>query len=62
MVPGDDPADEIFELTKESDIGFVVVGSRGLGPLQDTVQTSVSSIVVREASCPVLVVHGDERS
>ena len=62
VVPGDDPADEIFELTKESDIGFVVVGSRGLGPLQDTVQNSVSSVVVREASCPVLVVHGDERS
>ncbi|MDQ3284571.1 MAG: universal stress protein [Actinomycetota bacterium] len=62
MVPGDDPADEIFELTKGSEIGFVVVGSRGLGPLQDNVQNSVSSIVVREASCPVLVVHGDERS
>jgi nucleotide-binding universal stress UspA family protein len=26
------------------------------------VQNSVSSIVVREASCPVLAVHGDERS
>ena len=62
VVPGDDPADGIFELTKESDIGFVVVGSRGLGPLQDTVQNSVSSTVVREASCPVLVVGGDERS
>jgi nucleotide-binding universal stress UspA family protein len=62
VVAGDDPADEIFELTKESDIGFVVVGSRGLGPWQDTVQNSVSSIVVREASCPVLVIHGDERS
>jgi nucleotide-binding universal stress UspA family protein len=62
VVPGDDPADEIFELTKESDIGFVVVGTRGMSPLQDTVQNSVSSIVVREASCPVLVVHGDERS
>ena len=62
VVPRDDPADGIFELTKESDIGFVVVGSRGLGPLQDTVQNSVSSIGVREVSCPVLVVHGDERS
>ena len=41
---------------------FVVVGSRRLGPLQDTGQNSVSSTVVREASCPVLVVHGDERS
>ena len=62
VVPGDDPADEIVKLTKESDIGSVVVGSRGLGPLQDAVQNSASSTVVREASCPVLVVHGDERS
>src|SRR5215216_5503802 len=58
VVPGDDPADEIVELTKESDIGFVVVGSRGLGTLQDTVQNSISSTVVRDASCPVLVVGG----
>src|SRR5215211_4633752 len=58
VVPGDDPADEIFELTKGSDIGFVVVGSRGLGPLQDTVQNSVSSIVVREASCRIPLVPG----
>ena len=62
VIPGDDPADEIVKLTKESDIGFVVVGSRGLGPLQDTLQNSVSSTVVREASCPVLVGHGHERS
>lgn len=62
VVPGDDPADEIVKLTKEADVGFVVVGSRGLGPVQDTVQNSVSSTVVREARCPVLVVHGDERS
>jgi nucleotide-binding universal stress UspA family protein len=62
VVLGDDPADKIFEFTKELDIGFVVVGSRGLGPLQDARQNSVSSTVVREASCPVLVVHGDERS
>ncbi len=62
VVPGDDPADEIVKLTREADVGFVVVGSRGLGPVQDTVQNSVSSTVVREARCPVLVVHGDERS
>ena len=60
--PGDDPADEVVKLTKEPDIGFVIVGSRGLGTLQETVQNSVFSTVVREASCPVLVVGGDERS
>jgi nucleotide-binding universal stress UspA family protein len=43
-------------------MGFVVGSSRGLGPLQDTVQNSVSSSVVRKASYPVLVVHGDDRS
>lgn len=52
VIPGDDPADGIFELTKESDIGFVVVGSRGLGPLQDTVQNSVFSTVVRRGQLP----------
>src|SRR5215210_1894284 len=52
VIPGDDPADGIFEPTKESDIGFVVVGSRELGPLQDTVQNSVSSTVVRRAQLP----------
>lgn len=48
--------------TRESDMGLVVVGGRGLDRLQYTVQKSVSSTVVREVSCPVLVVHSDERS
>ena len=62
VVPGDDPADEIVKLTRESDIGLVVASGRGLGWLQYTIEKSVSSTVVREAGCPVLVVHSDERS
>lgn len=60
VVPGYDPADEILKLTRESDIGswLSVAGCR----LQYTVQKSVSSTVVRVASCPVLVVHSNERS
>jgi nucleotide-binding universal stress UspA family protein len=60
IVPGKSPAEEIVKLTREEDIGLVVVGSRGLGRLQYAVQGSVSSTVVREAFCPVFVVPGDE--
>lgn len=59
IVPGKSPAEEIVKLTREKDIGLVVVGSRGLGRLQYALQGSVSSTVVRDALCPVLVVHGD---
>jgi len=58
IVPGEKPAEEIVKLTREQDVGLVVVGSRGLRRLQYAVQGSVSSTVVREAQCPVLVVHG----
>lgn len=61
VVPGENPAEEIVKLTREEDVGLVVVGSRGLGRLQYAVQRSVSSAVVREAECLVLVVHGDAR-
>ena len=60
IVPGKDPAKEIIKLTKDEDIGMVVIGSRGLGRLQYAVQGSVSSSVVRDAFCPVLVVRADE--
>jgi nucleotide-binding universal stress UspA family protein len=59
IVPGDSPAEEIGKLTREETIGLGVVGSRGLGRLEYAIQGSVSSAVVREALCPVLVVHGD---
>lgn len=39
---------------------MVVVGNRGLGPLQYAVRGSVSDTVVREAYWPVLVVHEDD--
>ncbi|CAN5731431.1 universal stress protein [soil metagenome] len=59
VVPGDKPAKEIVKLTREKEIGMVVVGSRGLSRFQYALQGSVSSQVVRDAYCPVLVVHGD---
>lgn len=58
VVPGKKPAEEIVKLTRDDEVGMVVVGSRGLGPLQYAVRGSVSTHVVREAYCPVLVVRG----
>lgn len=60
VVPGKKPAQEIVKLTRDRDIGMVVVGSRGLGRFQYALQGSVSSTVVRDADCPVLVVHGGQ--
>ncbi|MGI8910620.1 MAG: universal stress protein [Rubrobacteraceae bacterium] len=59
IVPGKRPAREIIKFTREPDIGMVVIGSRGLGRFQYTLRGSVSASVVRDAYCPVLVVHGD---
>lgn len=59
IVPGNKPAEEIVKLTREREIGIAVVGSRGLNRFQYALQGSVSSKVVRDAYCPVLVVHGD---
>ena len=60
VVPGSDPAEEIVKLTRDDDVGMVVMGNRGLGPLQYAVRGSVSATVVKEAYCPVLVVRVDE--
>lgn len=60
VIPGSDPADEIVKLTRDGDVSMVVVGNRGLGPLQYAVRGSVSNTVVREAFCPVLVVRADD--
>ena len=59
IVPGKKPAREIIKFTHEPDIGMVVIGSRGLGRFQYALRGSVSASVVRDAYCPVLVVHGD---
>jgi len=57
VVPGKKPAEEIVKLTRDDDVGMVVVGNRGLGPIQYAMRGSVSTHVVREADCPVLVVR-----
>ncbi|MCV7125790.1 universal stress protein [Mycobacterium lacus] len=54
------PVPTLVELSKEAEM--VVVGSHGRGALARIVLGSVSSGVVRGASCPVAVIHGGEPS
>jgi nucleotide-binding universal stress UspA family protein len=51
-----DPDDEILRFCEEQgDVGLIVMGSRGLGPIKRRLMGSVSESVVRHAHCPVLV-------
>ena len=51
-----DADDEILRHCEEDgDIGLLVMGSRGLGPIKRRLMGSVSESVVRHARCPVLV-------
>ena len=49
-----DPGEALTALSAELDL--LVCGSRGYGPLRSVLLGSVSHAVVREASCPVIVV------
>jgi nucleotide-binding universal stress UspA family protein len=51
-----DADDEILRQCEEdAEIGLLVMGSRGLGPIKRRLMGSVSESVVRHARCPVLV-------
>lgn len=51
-----DPAEEIIRLANIHKADLIVIGSRGLTGMTRIVQGSVSSQVVEEAHCSVLVV------
>jgi nucleotide-binding universal stress UspA family protein len=53
-----DPAEEICEAAETHCADLVVIGAHGWGPLKRLVFGSVSTRVLHEAPCPVLVVRG----
>lgn len=55
LVSGD-PPEEIIRLANIHKADLIIIGSRGLTGMSRIVQRSVSSEVVEEASCSVLVV------
>jgi nucleotide-binding universal stress UspA family protein len=50
------PADAILNVAETHDADLIVVGSRGLGPVQSAIFGSVSKEVVTRSPLPVLVV------
>lgn len=57
-VPGESPGHEVVELTRDEDVGLVVVGDLGLDRFRYASRESVPAHVVRDADCPVMVVRG----
>jgi nucleotide-binding universal stress UspA family protein len=50
------PAERLAELADDEEADFIVVGSRGRGPLKSAFLGSVSNSLIGIARCPVLVV------
>jgi nucleotide-binding universal stress UspA family protein len=53
-----DPREQVTRAAEECGADMIVVGGRGLGAFKGWLLGSVSTAVVREAHCPVLVVTG----
>ena len=56
LAPVGDPADEILKAAKQVDAELIVMGARSLGTIERLVLGSVSTKVMHEASCDVLIV------
>jgi hypothetical protein len=56
------PPDTILALASELDVDLLILGSRGKGAIERLLMGSVSETVVRHATCPVLVMRGDDES
>jgi nucleotide-binding universal stress UspA family protein len=58
MVVVGDPVDVIIEVARSRGYDHIVMGNRGLSPVQELLLGSVSEKVTREAHCPVTIVRG----
>lgn len=51
------PADQIIKTAEEEHIDLIIIGSRGLGGIQQFLLGSVSDRVADQAPCPVLIIR-----
>ena len=56
LAPVGDPADEILKAAKQFEAELIVIGARSLGTVERLVLGSVSTKVMHEADCDVLIV------
>jgi nucleotide-binding universal stress UspA family protein len=56
LAPVGDPADEILKAAKQFEAELIVIGARSLGPVKRLVLGSVSTKVMHESDCDVLIV------
>jgi nucleotide-binding universal stress UspA family protein len=56
LAPIGDPADEILKAAKQLEAELIVMGARSLGPVERLVLGSVSTKVMHESGCDVLIV------
>lgn len=56
FAPVGDPADEILKAAKQFEADLIVMGARSLGPVKRLVLGSVSTKVMHESDCDVLIV------
>jgi nucleotide-binding universal stress UspA family protein len=52
-------ADAIVDVARKRSVAAIVIGSRGLKGLRARLEGSTSNAVVKDAPCPVIVVHDD---
>jgi nucleotide-binding universal stress UspA family protein len=56
LAPAGDPADEILKAAKHFEAELIVMGARSLGSVERLVLGSVSTKVMHDAGCDVLIV------
>jgi nucleotide-binding universal stress UspA family protein len=56
LAPVGDPAEEILKAAKQFQAELIVIGARSLGPVKRLVLGSVSTKVMHESDCDVLIV------
>ncbi len=54
----DDPGEMIVKIAKEQSFDLIVIGNRGLSVIRELMLGSVSSKVLHQAGCPVIIYRG----